>query len=370
MKLLHLRTLSDSGGGPEKTIFNVCKYHNDSGDILAEIAYIIDPMTVDKNRLEKKARAAGSKLFIVEENHPLSLKTLRTLKEILDVGRYDVVHSHDYKTNLVAGLFKKHFGYKFVVSIHGYNATTFRERIYYQFDRISLKKADVVVTPGRCLAEELKSKLGLKDVRVIYNGIDLNKWAFFESNKSDYSCPIELLYVGRLSAEKNVELLIDACSILKNEFEIRLTLAGTGESYAELRNRVSEKGLVENVEFAGFVSQNDVYDLLTRCDIFVLPSKTEVLPNSLLEAMAVGVPVIASDVGSVSELIRDGKEGLLFKSGNVNELTEKIRQLILDFAFGCRLAYSARKRIESDFTFDMYLNKTIDLYESLFLPAV
>ncbi len=365
MKILHLRTLSDRGGGPEKTIFNSCKKLYEY-DIRADVAYIIDSSGVDGVMLREGAQASGINLFVIEESCPFSLQTFRNFKGILYEGGYDIVHSHDYKTHFLAAIYKKRFGYGFVATVHGYNATTFREKIYYRIDRFSLGRADIVIVPGQYLAEELKKKFNIRNVEVVYNGIDLNDWRFRRLGEKDKSDRFNLLYVGRLSREKNVELLLNACGMLLEEgAAVRLTIVGEGREEKRLKTIVRDKGIRDFVDFVGFVSHEKLYDLLVFADVLVLPSVTEVFPNVLLEAMSVGVPVIASNVGAVGELVRNGIEGLLFDSGNVCQLKEKIELVMSKPDLAQQFALSARTRVEREFSFDKHLRETIALYEKI-----
>ncbi len=366
MKILHLRTLADSGGGPDKTIFKLCGCLNGKADIRADVGYIVNPMNVDVNRLQRLAESEGIKLFVIEERWPFSINTLRAIKRILQKGRYDIVHSHDYKTHFFSSFLRGHCTYKCVATVHGYNATSFRERLYYQVDRVTLKKVDVVITPGKYLAKFLGRKFGLERVKVIYNGIDLKEWPIRQFDVDKFSnLPFNLLYLGRLSREKNIELLIKALGLLLKETEnVRLRIAGTGREHEYLKSFAKSSGLDDYIEFVGFVTREEICELLSSSDILILPSRTEIFPNVLLEAMAVGVPVIASNVGAVNELIRDGRDGLLFDSGDVFQLKEKIRFMMSQPDLACQFVRSARQRIEEEFTFDEHLRKTIELYEN------
>ncbi len=365
MKILHLRTLAHTGGGPEKTIFNSCKAFAQK-NIQADALYIVNPKSTNIKNLSQLAKNAGIRLFVIEETNPLSLKTFRTMQTILSDQQYDIVHSHDYKTHLLAAILRRKFGYKYIATVHGYNATTLREKIYYQFDRFSLRRANLVIAPAKFLADELKRKFKINNIEVVYNGIELNEYPFAEFDKAKFTAPFNLLYLGRLSAEKNVKLLIEAIALLSERgFNLRLKIAGAGPQEKYLKRLVEVKGLNHCIEFTGFLERTKIHELLSSADIFVLPSKTEVFPNVLLEAMAVGTPVIATKVGGVEELIRDETDGLLVNSDDVNQLTQKIEFLINHPELACNFAVSARKRIEQHFTFANHFVRTIEIYEEL-----
>jgi glycosyltransferase involved in cell wall biosynthesis len=133
-------------------------------------------------------------------------------------------------------------------------------------------------------------------------------------------------YVGRLSAEKGVQYLIEAASILKGKgAQFRMLIIGDGPKRKELENLTVEKGLAREHMFVGF--QNDIENWLPVLDVFVLPSLTEGTPMALLEAMAIGLPVIASDVGGVPELVENGVSGFLIPPGDSAALAEKLSTL-------------------------------------------
>ncbi|MCP5080598.1 MAG: glycosyltransferase family 4 protein [Alphaproteobacteria bacterium] len=140
-----------------------------------------------------------------------------------------------------------------------------------------------------------------------------------------------LLFVGRLAAVKGVPLLLEALRQIKTDQpEVHLTLIGDGPERMGLEKEAARLGLSDTVTFAGYQSQDDVAAALSSSDIFVLPSFAEGVPVVLMEAMATGLPVIATAVGGVGELVRDGESGLILPPGDVAALAAALKKLLAD----------------------------------------
>lgn len=164
---------------------------------------------------------------------------------------------------------------------------------------------------------------------------------------SDRSRPFELIAVGRLTRAKGIDLLLKSFALARNETdrELRLTLVGDGEDRAALEDHAKEMGLGCDVRFAGRVP--DVATWLCKADAYVLSSRWEGFPNALIEAMAVGLPVIAARCrGGVEDILGDEKEryGLEFSPGNVEELADCIVRMAMDDELRQRLARCALER--------------------------
>ena len=177
------------------------------------------------------------------------------------------------------------------------------------------KLIDVVIAPSKFIKEKLETNNDLKGrILVKHNFVDLQgDMEDKETEKGDY-----VLFFGRYSREKGVETLLKACERTE---EISYIFAGNGplEEQVNMRN---------NVENRGFLSGDQLIQLIKKARFSIFPSECyENCPFSVMESMVCGTPVIASDIGGVPELIEDGKNGILFESGNVDELTGKIKAL-------------------------------------------
>lgn len=173
----------------------------------------------------------------------------------------------------------------------------------------------------------------------------------------------KLLYVGRLAAVKGLEVLLTSLAKLKSTHpNIILTLVGDGQDRSDLEQLTAELGLTKQVNFVGYKSQAEIRQYLQNTDVFVLPSFAEGVPVSLMESMATGVPVVATQVGGVGELVKDGVNGYLVPPGDADSLAEKISLLLADVDLRNKLGQVSRQTIEQDFNIAVETQKLYDIF--------
>jgi len=181
-------------------------------------------------------------------------------------------------------------------------------------------KVNVGVSQAACRFIE---HIGGKNTRVIYNGISIREYI------TDAHDPVlSVIYVGRAIFAKGIQDLISAVESVRKEGKVcRLTIVGDGTYLQELKKQASQS--VESyTHFTGELDHAGVMAMLSMSDIFVNPSYSEGLPTSVMEAASVGLPIIATDVGGTNEIIEDNKSGLLYKAGDVAQLTRMLKYLI------------------------------------------
>ena len=177
-----------------------------------------------------------------------------------------------------------------------------------------------------------------QNMNTIYNGVPLGTKA--KSARSD-SGPLKLAIVGMLNSNKNQALAI--CSLCDLPENITLSIMGSGPEKELLEDFVSRKSLTDRVTFLGFV--NDPVQILSQCHALLMPSIIEALPFAALEAMSIGLPVISSKTGGLTELIYDGVNGLLFNVNDKQELINKIMAIYRDEDWRKQLAAAAWETI-------------------------
>jgi len=174
-----------------------------------------------------------------------------------------------------------------------------------------------------------------------------------------------LLFVGRLAAVKGLNLLLDAfMEIAQRRPGCELTLVGDGPERAEIKQRVREMGLESQVTFTGYQSPEKVGEYLAKTDVFVLPSFAEGVPVVLMEAMAAGVPVVATRVAGVTELVDHETSGLVVPPGDCKSLSEAIDRLLDDGAMRQRMAEAGRARVEAEFDIRIEARRLRNLIEN------
>ena len=323
LRILHLRTVRGTGGGPDKTILKSCEYLSRAGHV-CHAYYMLDRES-DTGQLQKLAAELGVRLFVGYETGPISPGVLSNLSSLLGRQRYDIVHTHEYKSNAVARLLRMRHRYRIVATAHGYNRTTTREYFYYALEQCLFRHVQAIIAPTRDMADFLAAKrIRRERIQIISNGIEVTGRA--RPLHIPSAGPVRLLYLGRLSKEKDPANMLEAVALLRlRGLDVRATLAGDGPERTALESLRQRLGLEDVVCLAGFVP--DVMRLLAAADILVNPSRTECMPNAVLEAMWAGVPVCATDVGGLGEMIRPGTDGLLCRPSDPNALADAISEL-------------------------------------------
>lgn len=195
-------------------------------------------------------------------------------------------------------------------------------------------------------------------LRVIRNGIDVR--AFYPAPAPQHVDPFTFLFLGRLTDEKGVPLLLELARQLEGQVGLRIVAAGEGPLQSAVEAVAGRPGGV--LEFLG--SQRAVLPLYHRADAVLLPSLSEGLPMVALEAMACGLPLIASAVGGVPELVVDGETGILLTSRDPAVWTRTLQDLAQDRRKAQRLGSAGRRRVESDFTERQMLEALNEVYRS------
>ncbi len=229
-----------------------------------------------------------------------------------------------------------------------------------RMQRASYGAAHRVVANSHAAADRLRVE-GVDDgkILVIPNGIDTRA---FEAHRYS-STPRHIMMIACLREEKRIDVLVRSMPrILERHPDARLTLAGDGTCREALTTLVRELGVGERVTFLGH--RDDVPALLQDADVFVLPSRSEAFPNSIMEAMAAGVPVVASDVGGIPELVRDQVTGRLVPPGNVDALSNALLTLLGNPQQVEEFGRAGRRVIEQTYSFDRMVEQFQTLYDA------
>ena len=225
---------------------------------------------------------------------------------------------------------------------------------------------------SQMVADEFASHYGRRDgVNVIYNGVDTNEYRPDSQSRERFREKLqinkdELLisFVGRLDYQKNPQMFLKAVeTVRKRHGNIKVAIAGDGPEARAVERFLREGNNAQWATWLGFI--DEVPALLNASDIFVLPSRWEGFGLSAAEAMATGLPVIATRVPGLTELIIDGKTGLLIESEDVEALILAIEKLIDDEAMRVSLGSAARQRVQEKFSIDMSIVAHEQLYDEI-----
>ncbi len=176
---------------------------------------------------------------------------------------------------------------------------------------------------------------------------------------------VQLTYMGWLEPIKDVPTLLRGLAGIDKTYPAwRLSICGRGADETKLIEITKELGIESKIDFLGWVDEKQKKRVLDRTDIFVMASLSEGMPNSLVEAMNYGIPIIATDVGGIPTLVQDGKNGLLFKPGNVDQLTDCLKKMISDKESRLVMSEANVNRIATHHNVEVAANKIISLLKT------
>jgi glycosyltransferase involved in cell wall biosynthesis len=227
-------------------------------------------------------------------------------------------------------------------------------------ERVGLRLAAGVIVPTEDLRAHVAALMSPARVHLIPNGVDTSRFAPADRRPGAVK---KILYVGRLEAEKNLVTLVTAAAKLAGRFSIRLIFVGLGSLQAELGAQAEALGV--EVEFPGVIDHRCLPERYQDADAFVLPSFTEGHPKVLIEAMASGLPCVASDCPGNRALVRDGETGLLFDARSPEALAAALERALGEDSFALALGRRAREAIVREYDLGMLVGREIQVLKKI-----
>ena len=306
--------------------------------------------------LAKQAETAGAELFYLQKGPGVRWGTGQRARRLLEKLRPDVVHTHQIGALFYVGSAARKSGVPVVVHTeHGkHYPGRFRVRC---LSRWAVRSADQFFCVSKDIANGIERWriAPSSKIRVVANGIDLDRFQNqVASQKLRGSLGIPagapvIGTIGRLTEVKRQNLLIRSFSRLRDSIPAaHLLLVGDGDLRQELEALVGQLNLAHVVRFVGYQSKPELY--WGAMNVFALTSRSERMPLVVLEAWAAGVPIIASRVGGLTEMIDDGKNGLLFESGDEDALARGLGHLLSEPELTRQLVDNGTRRVEAEFS--------------------
>lgn len=360
---------TDVPGGAEVIMLNLSK-------LLLKKGYSVVIMHFGHPWLEKLCRINNiESIILTGERYYKSIKLLPIFilifAKILKKNNIDILHSHLFGPVTAGALSSKLANIKHIGTFHDiYTIQNSKHRILLVKIALHLKTKIVVVSQNMKSVYDRIGKFDSRVIETIHNGVDTS--IFNEMAKSD-SCngefgrsKINFICSGRLVGLKRHIYLIEAFKNIRQELrdKAKLLLIGDGELKGTIEKYIIENNLEKDVTLLGF--RGDIPCLLQQGDCFVLASSTEGLSCSIQEAMASGLPIVATDVGGNSELVRSNYNGVLVDPDNQKELTAALEKIIDDSKSRILYGKNSKKLIEKSFS----LNEMVLKYERLYLRAL
>jgi len=279
----------------------------------------------------------------------------------------DIVHVQSVGIGIPAFLSKKLLKKPYIVWGRGseiYISWRFNKQIL----KLVLKNADIVIALTEHMKREIK-KICNREVFVIPNGIDLEKFSNLSKKNIRKRLKIKedakiITFVGTLCLVKGVRYLIKAMKIIKQLYpNTRLVLVGDGKEKKKLEKVVVELVLEGCVRFIGKVPNGEIPEYMVVSDVFVLPSLSEGFPNVVLEAMASELPIVATNVGGLPEIIKDGVNGFLVEPKDPEQIAEKVLLLLEDDQLRDKLSRNNRKEVKR-YNLGSVVERLEEIYQS------
>jgi glycosyltransferase involved in cell wall biosynthesis len=369
--VLELRSVRGAGGGPEKTILLGAE-RADRARVAVTVCYIRDAGDPHFD-IGARARQAGMDYVELVEHGSFDRRIWAQLRRVVSDRAIDIVHAHDYKTDLLALLLARSQGTIPLSTAHGWTGHSTRERwLYYPLDKQMLRAFPMTIAVSSQIKSELvRHRVAPDRVRVVLNGIDYR--AFRRDRRLEASAraslgvsPGDIVVgaIGRLEPQKRFDVLIDACASVKQRFPtLRLFIAGAGSQEEELRALAARRLPGGGCDMLGH--RADVATLHHAFNLYVQSSDYEGTPNSVLEAMALETPLVATAAGGTAEIAEHEVHGLVVPCASVSALAAAIERALLERDATADRVVRARRRVETTLSFDQRLAVVESIYGEL-----
>lgn len=366
IRVLHLRD-SPWVDGPGRTILETASRIDRS-----RVEYHVAAFSADQRNahpLVEALRQRDCPVEVIADRRGIDRHLIGSICDLMERLQIDVLHTSEFRSNMLGILCRRQRPVRLVATAHGWIANDLRGRCYRIADKTALRAFDAVVLVSHAM-RGLVPRWWLPDkrVHVLHNALVLDSYGrdVVEMPRPvrDLSRGATILNVGRLSQEKAQALLLRAVAALAGEYpELRLKFAGTGPLKASLQQLAAELGIAERVEFLDYVS--DMPRLYLDTDLVVQSSLTEGLPNVILEAAYLRVPILATTVGGTAEVVQHQRSAWLIEPGSVSALTQGLRQFLRDPVQFARMAQTGHDYVRTHFSFDARTERLMAFYESL-----
>jgi glycosyltransferase involved in cell wall biosynthesis len=359
---------TDAIGGPGKGLFHFLK-HAPTG----AFDYILCNFNL-KNRpmgqFVQEARRRGLRLMLLRQRATIDPALILEARRVVREHGINVVQTHGYKSN-VLGFFLHFFTRTpWIGFAHGYTDDNWKMRLYNRLDRFVLRCADRIVTVSDSMRALLITHGVERDrIRLIYNAIDmpdsqrqLDRTALKQAHGIASGRRV-IGVIGRLNPEKGQRVFLNALrQVVATCPDVAALIVGEGQDREALERYAYAHGLSGNVIFTGYLE--NVLDYYGILDLLVVPSLSEGLPNAVLEAMSFGVPVLATRVGGIPEIIGDGN-GVLVEPDDPQALADRIVELLSNEPLRMSIAATGRNSLYPRFDPDHRARQIVSVYEEL-----
>lgn len=351
VKILQVINNLDIGGA--ESLLRDYVLHSERNENVV-VTLVSNDSFITKALEEKKVRVVDLDL----KNKYRFFAALRGISRVIREERPDIVHGHLFPPQYYLAFLKIFFRRTpFLFTEHSTNNKRREKKLFLPLEKWSYSAFDRIISIGEVTKAELEKIHSSPKNVVVYGGIDSER--YMKERRESY----DFILVGSLRGnEKGVDIFLSALSKMKDSFQ-KAVILGDGVKRQELTAMRNRLGLQDKVDFLGNV--DNVEDYLSQAKVFVLPSRWEGLPISIMEAMFAKTPIIASRVGGIPEIVPDRACAYLFEVENVDELRQAMQELLGDREMREGLAGNAFERASGLFTLEAYTKRMDDLYDQV-----
>jgi glycosyltransferase involved in cell wall biosynthesis len=370
--------------GAAKTLLNFCDTLRETpGESPIQIAIAtfhrgVIPGGKPANAFVEAVESRGIRAIVIPERYRFDPQSLRILRNIVRQENPDLIQTNNVKSHAILRMAGLHRDYPWLAFHHGYTAPDFKMKLYNQLDRWSLPAASCVVAVCGPFRDQLTA-MGVPSsrIRVLHNSAAVLgeiPAALSDNMKRQFALPSDgtkiLVSIGRLSYEKGHADLLHALQLLqaaRTDLRWKLLLVGSGPEESNLQNLAARLGLQSQVIFTSH--QSNVLPFYKIADAMILPSHTEGSPHVVLEAMSAGVPIVATAVGGVPEILTHDETALLVPPRNAEAMSAAIGRLVESPGLARSLAAKAKQVLMLHFSHESYRRSLLGIYDELLESA-
>lgn len=350
----------DLWAGAEVMVFHLLK------GLLNHKNINITAIVLNEGKLAEELRKIEIPIFLVNESKKNFFQTIIDVRKIVNLYTPDIIHSHRYKENILAYLVsKKRNKPRLLATQHGMTESygqkpNFRHRMITRINFLLLSSCfDRTVAVSEDIRTTFMNYHGFREekVTVVHNGIEMPFHAPATSRRGQFVVGSS----GRFFAVKDYPLMVEiARKLLEIRANFRFELAGDGPERKTIQELIRKYGMGKNFILQGFIE--DTADFYRGLDLYLNTSHHEGIPMSVLEAMSHGLPVVASDVGGLKEIVADGREGYLVKNRHPEEFADKCLKIYENDSLRQTMSAAAREKVKSVFSTEHMVQNYYDLY--------
>ena len=292
-------------------------------------------------------------------------------RKLIWKNKYDLSHSFfSVPCGFLSWLFKVQYGIPYIISLRGADVPGYSERFSSLYNFLKpltkkiWKKAGFVVSNSKGLKELALKTNPRQNIEIIYNGVDVKKFqpdVLSRNNDKFIITP----GASRVTARKGLNYLVEAVRQLSEKYpKVSLKIMGDGSDKDTLEKLSRDLGIKDKIEFLGRIPKDETAPYYREASVFVLPSLNEGMSNAMLEALATGLPILATDTGGSRELVENGENGFIVKMKDAGDIAKKIEALILDPRLRESMGVKSREKAER-LSWKRVADKYLELYEKI-----